>query len=489
MGEQPGPVEDELERALVSMRVGFLSGSSQIASGIASLDEVIAEASDDEREAVRAAVTQIINTQARLTSKMESLPTAAWDRFKVMVSVVKAQQSVLDQLGELVQKVVLPRQLENLTITPFPGAPPAPASFSKGPPSVPFPDEPPPPLPFPDAPPTSLPFPDAPPASLAFPDAPPPPLPFPEARPPSYEPAPQGESFLRAHEALQALDVQRTRDARRARIRRRARAALDEDGEGEERPSLIARIRERAAGLKGVAAMIVAAVILSLVPGEVRFRLQDLSAKIVAMLSTAADTNPPGGAKATAEARPPLPSPPAQPAQRPAERAPPPPVAPPVAVVPARTEPPAPTPPPPAALPAPRPVVKPAPPRPPEVAMVPPRPEPPASTLQPDEREAATRADDEPAVPPPAVPQEEQFVPVVFTHKSYDTVMQAMSDLKQRFPNILIGRKGEVQPVDLGKKGIWHRLIFLPAAPRPEATRLCERLLAEGYDRCWVKEY
>ena len=119
--------------------------------------------------------------------------------------------------------------------------------------------------------------------------------------------------------------------------------------------------------------------------------------------------------------------------------------------------------------------------------MVAPRPEPPASTLRPDEREAPALAEEPAAAPAGA--SEVQFVPVLFTHKNYDTVMQAMADLKQRFPNVLVGRKGEVQPVDLGKKGTWHRLVFLPAAPRPEATRLCEQLMAQGYDRCWVKEY
>jgi hypothetical protein len=145
-------------------------------------------------------------------------------------------------------------------------------------------------------------------------------------------------------------------------------------------------------------------------------------------------------------------------------------------------------------------VAKPAPPPPPppaEVTTLSPRPEPPATGLQADEKEPAGPAEEPAPAPaaapvasePPAAAPEEGFVPVVFTHKNYDTVMQAMTDLKQRFPNILIGRKGEVQPVDLGKKGIWHRLVFLPAVPKPEAAKLCEQLTAQGYDRCWVKEY
>jgi hypothetical protein len=92
----------------------------------------------------------------------------------------------------------------------------------------------------------------------------------------------------------------------------------------------------------------------------------------------------------------------------------------------------------------------------------------------------------EPVAPPPA---EERFVPVVFTHKDHATVVRALSDLKQQYPNILIGLEGEVQPIDLGKKGIWHRLVFLPPGPRPQATKICDQLAAHGYDRCWVKEY
>jgi hypothetical protein len=111
---------------------------------------------------------------------------------------------------------------------------------------------------------------------------------------------------------------------------------------------------------------------------------------------------------------------------------------------------------------------------------------PPAQPSQ--EQAAEPAAADAPPAPPTAVVGE-RFVPVVFTHKDYGTVMQAMTDLKQQYPNLLVGRKAEVQPVDLGKKGIWHRLVFLPAGPRPQATKLCDQLAAEGYDRCWVKAY
>jgi hypothetical protein len=101
-------------------------------------------------------------------------------------------------------------------------------------------------------------------------------------------------------------------------------------------------------------------------------------------------------------------------------------------------------------------------------------------------RVAAPAASNEPAALP-AKATSEEFVPVVFTHQDHATVMRALADLQRQYPTLLNNRKGEVQPVDLGRKGIWHRLVFLPAGTRQQATRLCDQLMAEGYDRCWVK--
>ncbi len=417
MGEQPRPVEDEVERALASMRAGFLSGSYQIAAGITSLEEHLAAAPFEETEPVQAAVAKIIATQERLKARVDLLPDSAWERFKAMVSVVKAQQAVLDELGLLVKEHVLPRQLENLTVTPFQGAPP---------------HEPPPPQP-------------------AYEPAPPPPA-F-EAPPPP--PPPRAERPLRATAAARADHYDDDDD--------------DEDGG---RRSLLARLRERATGIRGLVAMVVAGVILSQIPRDLR--LQDMTARLVEMVgswSTSVPSEDPG-ARASAD---PAPARPSVAAQPPAERIPPLPDASAARerIAPAPSEPrraTAPTPPPPAV-----------------VAAVPDRAElPPA---QPSEKQAKEpAAADAPPAPPAGVAQE-QFVPVVFTHKDYATVMQAMTDLKQQYPNLLVGRKAEVQPVDLGKKGIWHRLVFLPAGPRPQAAKLCDQLAAEGYDRCWVKGY
>jgi hypothetical protein len=81
------------------------------------------------------------------------------------------------------------------------------------------------------------------------------------------------------------------------------------------------------------------------------------------------------------------------------------------------------------------------------------------------------------------------FVPVLFTHKDRATVNRALVDLRHRFPNVLMHRQSEVQDLDMGEKGIWHRLVVLPPGAHEQADAVCQKLLAGGYDRCWVKDY
>jgi hypothetical protein len=93
----------------------------------------------------------------------------------------------------------------------------------------------------------------------------------------------------------------------------------------------------------------------------------------------------------------------------------------------------------------------------------------------------------------PAPPAEDAgsrlFVPVVYTHEDHATAMQTFAKLQTRYAGILSSRDGEVQSVDMGKKGIWHRLVVLPAGSQQQATELCDQLKAAGHDRCWVKAY
>jgi hypothetical protein len=88
-----------------------------------------------------------------------------------------------------------------------------------------------------------------------------------------------------------------------------------------------------------------------------------------------------------------------------------------------------------------------------------------------------------------ALPGSSGYVPVVFTHRDGGVASRAFADLQRRYPKLLGHHRGEAQPVDLGSKGIWHRLVVLPAVSRLDATKLCDRLVAAGYDRCWVKAY
>jgi hypothetical protein len=81
------------------------------------------------------------------------------------------------------------------------------------------------------------------------------------------------------------------------------------------------------------------------------------------------------------------------------------------------------------------------------------------------------------------------FVAVLFTHKEEEIVRRAFTELQHRFPAQLLNRKVESQAVDMGEKGIWHRLVLLPPAPREQADTICQALMAGGYDRCWVKAY
>jgi hypothetical protein len=83
----------------------------------------------------------------------------------------------------------------------------------------------------------------------------------------------------------------------------------------------------------------------------------------------------------------------------------------------------------------------------------------------------------------------ERFVPVVFTHKDKGTAQRAFAELQRRYPKLMAHRQSELQLVDIGKNGIWYRLVVLPAGSHQEASETCGHLEAAGYYRCWVKPY
>lgn len=98
---------------------------------------------------------------------------------------------------------------------------------------------------------------------------------------------------------------------------------------------------------------------------------------------------------------------------------------------------------------------------------------------------AADNGEDRAAKPEPPP----RFVAVVFTHREPASAISVFAELQQRYPRVLAKRKGEAQPVEVAEKGIWHRLVVLPAGTRQSADSLCDQLQAAGYDRCWVKPY
>jgi hypothetical protein len=105
------------------------------------------------------------------------------------------------------------------------------------------------------------------------------------------------------------------------------------------------------------------------------------------------------------------------------------------------------------------------------------------------QRAAPSRVEPETPAPAAAGPRVERFVPVLFTHQDGPTAAQAFAELQQQYPTLLASRQGETQAVDLGKKGVWHRLVVLPAGSRQDAADLCGQLTGAGYGKCWVKAY
>ena len=92
-------------------------------------------------------------------------------------------------------------------------------------------------------------------------------------------------------------------------------------------------------------------------------------------------------------------------------------------------------------------------------------------------------------VTPPTKTSDPEFVAVLFTHKEQAVIERYFSELQRRFPAQLLHRKVELQAVDMGEKGVWHRLVLLPPGSREQADTICQTLMAGGYDRCWVKNY
>ena len=62
-------------------------------------------------------------------------------------------------------------------------------------------------------------------------------------------------------------------------------------------------------------------------------------------------------------------------------------------------------------------------------------------------------------------------------------------DMQSKYGTALQGRTPDVQEVDLGAKGKYHRLLAGPPGSREAASGVCTQLKAAGYAGCWVVGY
>jgi len=81
------------------------------------------------------------------------------------------------------------------------------------------------------------------------------------------------------------------------------------------------------------------------------------------------------------------------------------------------------------------------------------------------------------------------FVPVLSSQKSRMDALKAFADMQQKYTDVLQGRAPDVREVDLGQKGVWHRLMLGPPASREAANNVCTQLKAHGFAGCWITTY
>ena len=125
------------------------------------------------------------------------------------------------------------------------------------------------------------------------------------------------------------------------------------------------------------------------------------------------------------------------------------------------------------------------------IAKASPAPEPPQRAPQkPIQREEAAVAappSGRPVVAPAAAGN--GFVAVLSSQKSRMDALKAFADMQQKYGDTLQNRTPDVREVDLGDKGVWHRLVVGPPASREAASGVCTQLKAQGYSGCWVVAY
>ena len=77
------------------------------------------------------------------------------------------------------------------------------------------------------------------------------------------------------------------------------------------------------------------------------------------------------------------------------------------------------------------------------------------------------------------------YVAVLASQRSQMDALRTFADLQQKY-GVLQGKSPSVQEVNLGEKGVFHRLMVGPPGSREQASALCNELKSAGYTGCWV---
>jgi cell division septation protein DedD len=118
---------------------------------------------------------------------------------------------------------------------------------------------------------------------------------------------------------------------------------------------------------------------------------------------------------------------------------------------------------------------------------------PPRPTKKPAEREEPEASPSKTAVasapPPQPATGANGYVPVLASQKSRMDALKAFADIQQKYGDALQNGTPDVREVNLGEKGVWHRLMLGPPGSRESAKTVCTQLKALGYSGCWVTAY
>lgn len=107
------------------------------------------------------------------------------------------------------------------------------------------------------------------------------------------------------------------------------------------------------------------------------------------------------------------------------------------------------------------------------------------------EEQSETPARTAAATPAPVQPAtgSNGYVPVLSSQKSRMDALKVFADLQQKYSDALQNGTPDVREVNLGEKGVWHRLMLGPPGSREAAKTVCTQLKAQGYSGCWVTAY